>query len=70
MSAPEDTKGEEEPSEEELAAFGLALHYIHVMEGPRWRASFSEGIAEDLLDEQEQLDFTAYMMEKLSLIHI
>ena len=64
MSAPEDTKGEEEPSEEELAAFGLALHYIHVMEGPGWRASFSEGIAEDLLDEQEQLDFTAYMMEK------
>ena len=26
--------GGEEPSEEESAAFGLALHYIHVMDGP------------------------------------
>ena len=70
MSAPEDTTGEEEPSEEEsLAAFGLALHYIHVMEGPRWRASVAEeyfgDTAEDLLDNLEvQLDYTAYMQEK------
>ena len=76
MSAPEGpTKrgtfgGGEEPSEEESAAFGLALHYIHVMEGPRWVASVSEGITEELRfallgDSMEaKLDFTAYMMEK------
>ena len=67
MSAPEDATGEEEPSEEEsLAAFGLALHYIHVMEGPRWRASVAEeyfgDIAEDLFENLEvQLDYTSYM---------
>ena len=69
MSAPEDTTGEEEPNEEELASFGLALHYIHVMEGPRWRASVAEeyfgDTAEDLFENLEvQLDYTAYMQEK------
>ena len=69
MSAPEDTTGDEEPNEEELASFGLALHYIHVMEGPRWRASVAEeyfgDTAEDLFENLEvQLDYTAYMQEK------
>ena len=75
MSAPEDTTGEKEPSEEEVAAFGLALHYIHVMEGPKWVASFSERITEELrfalqgdsmgnVDLFILLDFTAYMMAK------
>ena len=75
MSSPEDTTGEEEPSEEEVAAFGLAIHYIRVMEGPRWVASFSERITEELrfalqgdsmgnVDLFILLDFTAYMMAK------
>ena len=70
MSAPEDTTGEEEPSEEEVAAFGLARHYSHVMEGPKWVASFSESITEELRfalrgDSMEiKLQFTATMMEK------
>ena len=72
MSAPEDTTGEEEPSEEEVAAFGLALHYIHVMEGPKWVASFSESITEELrfalrgdsMEMEIKLQFTATMMEK------
>ena len=71
MSAPEDTTGEEEPSEEEVAAFGLALHYIHVMEGPSWSASFVKGITEELRyielpsDSMEiQLQFAHTMMEK------
>ncbi len=79
MSAPEDTTGEEQLSEEEVAAFGLALHYIHVMEGPKWVASFSEGITEELrvalrgdsMDalrgdsvDEFKLRFTATMMEK------
>ena len=80
MSAPEDTTGEEQLSEEEVAAFGLALHYIRVMEGPRWVASFQEridgkSITEELRfalqgdwkDEKDLsilLDFTAYMMDK------
>ena len=73
MSAPEDTTGEEQLSEEEVAAFGLAIHYIRVMEGPRWVASFSERITEELrfalqgdsmgnVDLFILLDFTAYMM--------
>ena len=65
MSAPEDTTGEEEPSEEEVAAFGLALHYIHVMEGPKWWASVSEGITEEL-----RVALRGDSMEILSLIHI
>ena len=72
MSAPEDTTGEEEPSEEEVAAFGLALHYIHVMEGPKWVASFSESITEELrfalrgdsMEMEIKLQFTATMMQK------
>ncbi len=79
MSAPEDTTGEEQLSEEEVAAFGLALHYIHVMEGPKWVASFSEGITEELRSalrgdsmdalrgdsvDEFKLRFTATMMEK------
>ena len=69
MSAPEDIEREEEPNEEDLASFGLALHYIHVMEGPRWRASVAEeyfgDTAEDLFENLEvQLDYTAYMQEK------
>ena len=70
MSAPEDTTGEEQLSEEEVAAFGLALHYIHVMEGPKWWASVSEGITEDLRvalrgDSMEiKLRFTGGMMQK------
>ena len=64
-----DIPSEEEPSEEELAAYGLALHYIHVMQGPRWRASVAEeyfgDTAEDLFENLEvQLDYTAYMQEK------
>jgi len=71
MSAPEDTTGEEEPSEEEVAALGLAIHYIRVMEGPSWSSSFVGGITEELRyielpsDTMErQLDFASYMMEK------
>ena len=61
MSAPEGTTGEEEPSEEELAAFGLSLHYIHLMEGPRWHHTFDYGpVAEFEFLE----DFTKHMMEK------
>tara|TARA_B100000401_G_scaffold399294_1_gene310398 strand:- start:34 stop:858 length:825 start_codon:yes stop_codon:yes gene_type:complete len=69
MSSSDDTEGEEELSEEELAAYGLALHYIHVMQGPRWRASVAEeyfgDTAEDLFENLEvQLDYTAYQQEK------
>ena len=71
MSAPEDTTGEEEPSEEEVAAFGLALHYTRGMEGPSWSASFVKGITEELRyielpsDSMEmQLHFAHAMMEK------
>ena len=61
MSTPEDTTGEEEPSEEELAAFGLSLHYIHMMEGPRWHHTFDFG---PIAGFEFLEDFTKHMMEK------
>ena len=61
MSTPEDITGEEEPSEEELAALGLSLHYIHMMEGPRWHHTFDFG---PIAGFEFLEDFTKHMMEK------